>query len=172
MSLTGAVSRVRNDLNLIISPSISNTPDNDRFCPQDEISRGQMAAFLRRTFALPAVEEDFFQDDDGTVFEGDINALAAVGIAFGCTETDYCSDVPLMREELAELFVRAFEYDNPEATDFFVDDEENRFEDSINKLANHGITLGCNPPDNTDFCPDRSLSRAEMASFFVRALEL
>ena len=149
-----------------------NPPDNDHYCPQDEITRGQMAAFLRRNLVLPSVEEDFFADDDGTLFEDDINALTAVGIGFGCSDVDYCSDVPLLREELAELFVRTFGYDNPDAVDFFVDDDGNRFEESINKLANYGITLGCNPPDNTNFCPERSLTRAEMASFFVRALEL
>jgi len=149
-----------------------NPPLNDHYCPGEEITRGQMAAFLRRNLALPAVEQDLFGDDDGTVFEEDINALAAVGIAFGCSENEYCSGVPLMRQELAELFVRAYEYDNPEGVDFFVDDDGYQFEESINSLANHGITLGCNPPDNDMFCPERSLSRAEMASFFVRALGL
>ncbi len=33
-----------------------------------------------------------------------------------------------------------------------------------------GVTKGCNPPDNDQFCPERPLIRAEMASFFVRAL--
>jgi hypothetical protein len=163
------------DINKIYEAGITkgcNPPANDNYCPQDEITRGQMAAFLRRNLALPSVEEDFFEDDTGTVFEDDINALSAVGIGFGCSDVEYCSDIPLLREELAELFVRTFEYDNPEEVDFFVDDDGNRFEESINALANHGITLGCNPPDNTNFCPERSLTRAEMASFFVRALGL
>ena len=29
-----------------------NPPVNDRFCPEDPVSRGQMAAFLRRSFEL------------------------------------------------------------------------------------------------------------------------
>ena len=149
-----------------------NPPLNDRFCPRQEISRGQMAAFLRRNLELPDVQEDFFGDDGGSIFEGDINALAAVGVAFGCDEGSFCADAPLLRDEFAEFFVRAYGYDNPDETDFFVDDEGNSFEASINKLANHGITLGCNPPDNTNYCPARSLSREEMASFFVRALDL
>ena len=71
---------------------------------------------------------------------------------------------------MAELLVRAFAYDNPEGTDYFVDDEGNRFEDSINALANHRITMGCNPPANTKYCPDMALTRAQMATFFVRAM--
>ncbi len=149
-----------------------NPPLNDQYCPNREITRGEMAAFLRRNLELPNVEADYFTDDYESIFEGDINALAAAEIAFGCTETDYCPDEPLRRDELAELFVRAYGFENPEGTDFFSDDDGNPFESSINAMAENQITLGCNPPDNTEFCPARSLSREEMASFFARALDL
>ncbi|MDJ0925528.1 MAG: M23 family metallopeptidase [Acidimicrobiia bacterium] len=163
------------NIDLIFEAGITagcNPPLNDRFCPEDDITRGQMAAFLRRNLELPDSELDFFDDDDGTLFEGDINALAEAGVGFGCGETEFCWTQPLQRYELAEFFVRAYGYDNPDGIDFFTDDDGNPFEESINKLANHGITLGCNPPENTQYCPDRSLSRAEMASFFARALGL
>lgn len=149
-----------------------NPPLNDQFCPEQEITRGQMTAFLRRALRLPDSEVDAYIDDDENVFEGDIDALAEAGIAFGCTGDTYCADQPLLRSELAEFLVRAFGYTNPDETDFFDDDGGNPFEVSINKLKNHGITIGCNPPANTAYCPDRSLTRAEMATFMVRALEL
>lgn len=148
-----------------------NPPDNTEFCPLREMSRGEMAAFIRRLKELPAAEDDFYTDDTGTVFENDINAITAAGIGFGCTETTFCADESLLREEMAELLVRTFEYENPAAENRFGDDEGNRFETSIDVLASFGITLGCNPPANTFFCPDRALSRGEMASFFVRALD-
>jgi hypothetical protein len=153
-----------------------NPPDNTMYCPERLITRGEIAAFIRRTLSLPAAEEDHFADDAGSVFEGDINAITAAGIGFGCTETDYCPDQPLLRDEMAELLIRSFaeadpeRYANPDAIDFFVDDTDNRFEESINRLMAAGVTKGCNPPDNDQFCPDRPLNRAEMASFFVRAL--
>jgi hypothetical protein len=131
-----------------------------------------MAAFLRRALDLPWSAIDAFDDDTDHLFEGDVNALAEAGIAFGCTETAYCPDRELLRSEMAELLVRAFGYTNPEGTDFFDDDEGDPFEVSINKLKNQGITKGCNPPENTAFCPQRPLSRAEMATFMVRALGL
>ncbi|MDJ0953126.1 MAG: M23 family metallopeptidase [Acidimicrobiia bacterium] len=149
-----------------------NPPDNDRFCPERKITRGEMAAFLRRNLELPTPEGDFFADDTESIFHADINALTAVGIGFGCTDTDYCPDRPLQRDELAELFVRAYGFENPEGTDFFSDDDGNPFEASINAMAANSITMGCNPPDNTEYCPDRELSREEMASFFARALDL
>ena len=30
--------------------------------------------------------------------------------------------------------------------DYFLDDDGNRFEDVINRIARAGITVGCNPP--------------------------
>jgi hypothetical protein len=131
-----------------------------------------MAAFLRRELDLASTTTDYFSDDGDNIFENDINALAAAGIAFGCTDTEYCPQSPLLREEMAELLVRTYGYDNPEGTDFFADDEGSRFEESINRLRNHGITKGCNPPDNDSFCPAASLTRAQMATFFARALGL
>jgi hypothetical protein len=165
----------RYDIDRIAEAGITkgcNPPDNDQFCPDRKLTRGEMAAFLRRILELPSVEDDYFADDSDSVFQGDIDALAAAGIAFGCTETDYCPDTELLRGEMAELLVRAFGYENPDGEDYFTDDEGHAFADSINRLRFAGITKGCNPPDNTEFCPDRSLTRAEMATFFVRALGL
>jgi hypothetical protein len=42
-----------------------NPPANDRFCPEDTVTRGQMAAFLARARDLPDTTADFFTDDDG-----------------------------------------------------------------------------------------------------------
>lgn len=149
-----------------------NPPANDRYCPKDDVSRGAMAAFIRRTLGLPAASEDFFSDDDGNIFEGDINAITAAGIGFGCADGRFCPDEPLLREEFAEMFTRAFGYTNPDGTDWFVDDDGSRFEASIDALKVAGVTMGCNPPDNDRFCPTLPVDRAAMASFFVRALDL
>jgi hypothetical protein len=147
-----------------------NPPTNNRFCPDSDITRGEMAAFIVRTLGLTERSGSVpYNDIAGNTFEGDIGKLHAAGIAFGCREDSYCPNQALLREEMAEMLVRAFGYDNPEGTDFFTDDNDSRFHESINKLAAHRVTLGCNPPENTRFCPYSSLTRAEMASFFVRA---
>jgi hypothetical protein len=132
-----------------------------------------MAAFIARALQLTDRSGATAYDDvDGHLFEGVIDLIQTAGIAFGCDAESFCPDRPLERDEMAEMLVRAFEYADPGTADFFTDDNGNPFEASINKLANSGITLGCNPPANDNFCPDRQLSRGEMASFFVRALEL
>ncbi len=61
-----------------------NPPINDMFCPNDPVTRGQMAAFLNRALHLPASGNDVFSDDNTSVFQADINALAASGITKGC----------------------------------------------------------------------------------------
>jgi hypothetical protein len=51
-----------------------------------------------------------------------------------------------------------------------VDDEGHILEGAINRLAEAGITKGCNPPVNNRFCPHNLLTRAETATFLTRAL--
>lgn len=157
------------DIEKIAELGITKGCESDLYCPDRQITRGEMAAFLRRTFDLPSSDVDFYLDDTGDFFEDDINAVTAAGIGFGCAENEYCSELPLLREEMAELLVRAFGYTDPEGLDRFVDDDDSPFQSSINALAAAGVTYGC---ESDQFCPDRPLSRAEMASFFVRSLGL
>ena len=149
-----------------------NPPTNDRYCPSQELTRGEIAAFLRRFLSLPLAEQDYFTDDTDSIFHDDINTLTEAGIGFGCSETDYCPNAPLLREEMAELLTRTFGYATPPDVNSFTDDDASPFVDSIEAIAAVGVTLGCNPPDNDQFCPERTLIRAEMASFMIRAITL
>ena len=72
---------------------------------------------------------------------------------------------------MAAFMVRAFNLP-PTSQNFFDDDDGSTFEDDINRLAAAGITQGCNPPANTQYCPGALVTRAQMASFLVRALGL
>lgn len=145
--------------------------DPPRYCPDALITRGQIAAFVARTFGLAPTDVDFFSDDDGTLFEDDINAVTAAGIGFGCSDTEYCPDRPLLREEMAEVLVRSFSV-APSGEDWFWDDDGSPFESSIQALKAAGITKGCDADDPGRFCPERPLTRGEMATFFVRAMGL
>jgi hypothetical protein len=150
-----------------------NPPTNNMFCPDRNITRGEMAAFIARALDLNAMSGTApYNDVDGHLFALAVDKLETAEIGFGCDEDSFCPDRPLQRYEMAELLVRAFGYENTDGTDFFTDDADNPYQESINKLAAAGITVGCNPPDNDRFCPDRELTRAEMATFFVRSLDL
>jgi hypothetical protein len=151
-----------------------NPPANDGFCPDAPVTRAEMAAFLNRALSLPASSSDSFNDDDGSVFEADIDAVAAAGITFGCNppaNTQFCPSRPMTRAEMATMLVRSFGY-TPSTTDWFDDDGSSVHESNINTLAEEGVTLGCNPPANSRFCPEDPVTRAQMASFLVRALGL
>jgi hypothetical protein len=54
----------------------------------------------------------------------------------------------------------------------FTDDDGHVFEDAIERIAAAGITFGCNPPANDQFCPDQPVSRGQMAAFLTRVLDL
>jgi hypothetical protein len=112
-----------------------------------------------------------FIDDDGSIFEGDIEAIAADGTTRGCnppSNNRFCPDSSVTRAQMAAFLVRALELTAP-AQDHFIDDAASIFEDDINRLAEAGITRGCNPPVNDRFCPDGVVTRGQMAAFLVRA---
>ncbi|VAV93560.1 hypothetical protein MNBD_ACTINO02-1070 [hydrothermal vent metagenome] len=152
-----------------------NPPDNTLYCPGGSVTRGQMAAFLVRALDLPATSNDYFTDDDGTMFESNINRMAAAGITSGCNppENDrFCPNDNVTRAQMAAFIVRAFEYTDPGPGGKFNDITGSIFESNINRFATAGITAGCNPPDNDRFCPNDLVKRDQMASFLARALNL
>ena len=60
--------------------------------------------------------------------------------------------------------------DDTRTVNRFIDDDGDIHEANIEAIAAAGITEGCNPPLNDRYCPLRSVTRAEMAAFLVRAL--
>jgi len=147
-----------------------NPPANTMFCPQRHVTRAEMAAFVDRALAL-AAGPDAFTDDDASEFEPSINTLAAAGITRGCNppvSDHFCPDRLVSRAEMAAFLARALAL-SP-GPDAFIDDSGSLFQSDIDALAAAGITQGCNPPANTMFCPERKVTRGEMAAFLDRAL--
>ena len=146
------------------------------FCPNESVTRGQMAAFLDRAIGFPGTSDDFFGDDNSSTFENSINKIAASGITTGCNppfNTEYCPDRGVTRGEMATLLARAFPDLMPDdAGNAFNDDNSSVHEANIDLIAAANITRGCNPPENTHYCPRNEVTRAEMATFLVRALDL
>ncbi len=60
--------------------------------------------------------------------------------------------------------------DQPPVANTFIDDDGNPHEANIEAIAALGITNGCNPPANDKYCPERSVTRAEMAVFLVQSM--
>lgn len=151
-----------------------NPPANDLFCPSAPVTRGQMAAFLNRALDLPASTRNAFTDDDASIFQADIQALAAAGITKGCNppaNDRFCPDSLVSRGQMAAFLTRALNL--PSSTvNTFTDDDGSIFEADIQALAAAGVTSGCNPPANDRYCPEVMVTRGQMASFLFRALDL
>lgn len=149
-----------------------NPPTNDRFCPDNPVTREQMAAFLVRALSLPIDSQgDRFVDDNDSPFEDEIEALAGAAITLGCNppaNDRFCPKATLTRAQMAAFLARAYGYTDP-GGDRFTDDDDSIFEGLIQALAGAGVTLGCNPPGNDRFCPDGTVTRGEMAAFLHRS---
>jgi S-layer homology domain len=160
------VTRFEPEISWLHRAGITGGCSATRFCPTAAVTRGQMAAFLNRALGLEPTATDFFDDDDGTAFEGDINRLAAAGITGGCAARRFCQDATVTREQMASFLTRALKLPAT-AIDRFTDDENSIHEGDINRLAAAGITGGCTA---TTFCPRSVVTREQMAAFLYRSL--
>jgi len=141
--------------------------DGTLFCPGDPVTRAQMATFMSRSFVTPNTSLDYFNDDEGSVHQTAINSVASAGITQGCGTYVYCPYSSLSRAQMATFLTRALDLPST-ATDYFTDDDGSTHEASINSVAAAGITLGC---DTDRYCPNDTITRAQMASFLVRSLD-
>ena len=119
---------------------------------------------------------DGFEDVTGGVHKPAIDALNARGLFDGteCAEDMFCPGDEMKRWTMAVWLVRVLdEAEPPAATESsFADVEpDNRWLPHIERLAELEVTTGC-LVDPLRFCPDRSVDRAEMATFLERAFDL
>jgi glucose/arabinose dehydrogenase len=109
-----------------------------------------------------------FTDVASSPFLDEIVWIAREGITGGCGGGRFCPSTLVTREQMASFLARALNL--PAATrDYFTDDEGSQHEADINRLARAGISGGCSAGR---FCPTDTVTRAQMASFLVRALDL
>jgi len=152
-----------------------NPPRNDRFCPDDFVTRGQMAAFYSRAFQwTDDGGGNLFADDNDSTFQHEIDLMASAGVTKGCNppENDrFCPDEVVTRAQMAAFFARAFGWSDDGGGNLFIDDDNSTFEHEIDLMGTAGVTKGCNPPENDRFCPDDLVTRGQMAAFFERAWE-
>lgn len=119
----------------------------------------------------PLGYDGLFHDDDTSVFQADIEWLAASGITTGCNppvSDQFCPLDSVTRGQMAAFLSRALSLPAAESAGF-TDTADSIFVADIDKLAASGITRGCG--DATRFCPDAPVTRAEMAAFLTRALD-
>lgn len=150
------------------------------YCPDQAVTREQMAAFIVRAlgeFNPPIPPSQRFNDvPPSNNFYPFIDRLAALQITLGCSSSPplYCPSSNVTREQMAAFIIRALgEFNPPDPpTQRFNDvPPSNIFYNFIDRMAVRGIAFGCSttPPL---YCPSDSVTRAQMAAFLVRAFNL
>ena len=148
-----------------------------RFCPADQVTRGQLGVFLIRamfgnTFSYTTTP--YFTDVPANhPYFSYIQKLRDLGITVGCTATTFCVNDPVTRAQAAVFIVRGklrglfgdnFTYP---ATPFFNDVSITATEfPYVQKMFEMGITSGCTV---SSFCPLDILTRQQVAVFVTRA---
>ena len=117
-----------------------------------------------------------FSDDDGSAHEPALDALAAQGVLAGmeCGEGLICPHEPLKRWEMAVWLVRVLDGADPTPVDSsrFADVDAGRWSAPfVDRLAALDVTAGC-ATEPARFCPEGSITRAQMATFLTRAFDL
>ncbi len=145
------------------------------YCPKSVVSRAQIASFIARTVngidaPLPAYDGRFSDVTSNNMHAGAITFVAAKGISDGCAEGAYCPDAGVTRGQMALFAVRIMygsSYSLPTPTGRYADvPADHLHAAAVEQLALDGIDVGCG---GLNFCPDRPISRDEVAAFLVAA---
>ena len=146
------------------------------FCPDAAILRSTMAVWMVRILddgaEPPPASGDRFDDvGAGDRWAAYIERFAELGVTTGCGDgTRFCGGAATSRGQMATFLVRAFGLDA--ASSFgFVDTAGSTHGASIDALAAADVTKGC-ATGPARFCPSEETSRAQMAAFVGRALNL
>ena len=161
-----------------ITGGCSTTP-NLLYCPENPVTRAQMAIFLERgmngsAYIPPAGTGMVFADVPLSHWAVNwIEKLFADGITSGCGGGNYCPEDPVTRAQMAIFLLRAKHgsgYTPPAAAGIFADIPVDYWAANwIEQLAAESITTGCG---GGNYCPGDPVTRAQMAVFLVRTFNL
>jgi predicted outer membrane repeat protein len=151
---------------------------SDNFCPEEVVSRAQMAVFVLKALGEQPSDSctGLFNDVDETtggspVFCRYIEKFSALGITAGCGNGNYCPDDPVSRMQTAVFITRALGETMAATCDGTFNDVNvntggnSAFCRYIEKFATLGITAGC---DNDNYCPSSPGTRAQMAILLTK----
>lgn len=149
-----------------------------KYCPETAPSRADAAILILRslyggTYAPPEPTKQRFTDVPSTHYAYKwIDLLAQSGITAGCGSGKFCPTDKMTRAQAAVMLIRAKNGGNftPKFSPVFTDVPSSHWAAPwISELYKQGYTKGCG---NGQFCPERQLTRAEMAVFLVNVFKL
>jgi len=151
--------------------------DTAVYCPERGVTRAEMAVFLDRTLGFPnpamPASPRFGDVPPAYWAYAFIDQFATLGITTGCGGTEFCPDRGVTRSEMAAFLIRALKQPQvtPAAPTFADVPTTHPQFGYVEALVKAGVTTGCGDDDQGHrlYCPDRGVTRAEMAVFITRA---
>ncbi len=122
-----------------------------------------------RGAAQPALPRVFADVDPSSTHGAAIEWLVEQGITGGCGAGRYCPARPVTRAQMATFLVSALDLPPAPSRGFADLAAGATHAANVDALAQAGVTTGCG---DAAFCPDEPVTRAQMATFLVAALEL
>ena len=154
-----------------------------RFCPDAPVTRDQMAVFIERAkrgadFARAATGTRFADVPATHWAAGFIEQLYDDAITGGCATSPlrFCPDAPITRAQMAPMLLKArygstFNPGSANGSVFGDVPRTHPFAAWIERAYSYGITTGCTASPR-NYCPDATVTRAQMALFLQRAFNL
>ena len=142
------------------------------FCPDKAIDRKTMAVWVVRVLdgADPTLGTESRFDDAKQLpiwWVPFIERMAELGVTRGCGGTNFCPNDSVTRAQTAAFLSRAYNLGAGPDPGFSDVSSDAWYAPDVARLAASGITTGCG--SGTKFCPNDSVTRAQMATFLWRA---
>ena len=148
---------------------------NGEFCPDEPLQRWEMAVWLIRVLdqnePAPPAQTRFDDIGGDPWWAAHTERLAEVGITAGCATGPlrFCPQEAVTRAQMATFLARAFDLPPGPAAGFADVAASHTHAASINALAAAGVTTGCATQPSLRYCPQKPVTRAQMATFLARA---
>ena len=143
------------------------------FCPDKAVDRKTMAVWVVRVLdgADPTLGTESRFDDVNQLpiwWVPFIERMAELGVTRGCGDgTNFCPSDSVTRAQTAAFLSRAYNLGAGPDPGFSDVSSDAWYAPDVARLAASGITTGCG--SGTKFCPNDSVTRAQMATFLWRA---
>ena len=150
-----------------------------RFCPDQQVTRRQMAAFLyravtRQTDTPPPPGGPRLADVPEDAWYGAYAQWAVTQAGFNAPDGQFDPASQVPRSDMAIMIATAFGFTptaQPQGIFTDMTAQPPAVIAAAEALYRIGVTRGC-ATDPLKYCPDQTVSRAQMASFIIRALNI
>lgn len=161
----------------LVDAGVARGRSSERFAPQDELTRGQLASMLvagaglRRPLPEPSL--DVFADvGPRHTHARAIGVLHALGVASGRPDGSFAPDDPVSRGQAAALAVRTHQAivgaAPPPSRRWFDDTGASPFADDIDRARDLGLVRGTG---TVGYRPELPLLRGQAATLLARTLD-